>query len=40
LLSKGIFESATRAALPANQARALPGFLAPALREANEAGKS
>ncbi|HET6339491.1 MAG TPA: ethanolamine ammonia-lyase subunit EutB [Polyangiales bacterium] len=40
LLSKGIFESATRAALPANQWRALPGFLTPALREANEAGES
>jgi ethanolamine ammonia-lyase large subunit len=40
LLSKGIFESATRAALPANQSRALPGFLTPTLRGVNEAGES
>lgn len=37
LLSKGIFESATKAALPVSGARALPNFLAPALRQANDA---
>jgi ethanolamine ammonia-lyase large subunit len=40
LLAKGIFESATRAALPANPSNALPGFLMPALSRTNEGGQS